>query len=262
MFAAVLGVCGVHNGVLHAVVVSFLARQVLTAPLPPLADGVFLLVVAHHARQWLGRYTSAVAVVAYTVADVYAERAATVFLRSDTRLALAFSLAVAVYLVDVREYGCAGDCLFRTAKFFIVKELVTYTVETGALVVYGPLFWLAAVLVAVSLIHTVADARVLALLDTVVHAAASTLAVSFSAQTFTLSRFEVCVLAAGAHTVATAMPRHPARDLARSVVILLAIIQLATLGLLPVAVLLVVATPCADACAAKGAGLELPVARA
>ena len=240
VFLAVLVVTGRKSALLRAVVVSYVARAVLAFPLPPITTGVILLFVAVDLGRIHQPFSEFAPVVAYTVADVYAARLEQVVAATETRLVLALAGAVVVCALNLRGRGNGlGECVFRTAKFLIVHELVAHTFAVAGSAVYHPVVWLAVVFTAACLARGVGrvSPTAFSLLDSVVHTVAATVSITVFAGSSRLTGFEILLVAGAVYVALGIIPDSPTAALARSVTVLIAVVHLQSLGLFPVAVL-------------------------
>ena len=204
---------------------------------PPVARGVWILFVAVRVEEYLTNkeFPIFLALVAYTVADIYTSEITRRILLFGARFLIFIEIAIALYFVDTRQYGCTGMCLYRTAKFVLVEELVSVLLGTGFLLIYHPIVWLGIGLGAVFFTQQTQKAmpEQLDTVDAVLHSAAA----AVSARTFgiplRITTFEVIVGLASIFAALSLLPTNPVRDLLRSLALFLIILNLTSSGLFP-----------------------------
>lgn len=217
-------------------------RQTFELSFPPLFTGILILFIATRIQDYLKDkgFPSFIAIISYTVADIYSSQISSRIPIFGSRYVLFIGFAVVLYFMDTRSYGCTGICLYRTAKFVLVEELVTVVVGTGLVLVYHPVVWLGVGLCAVYFVHQMETVvpKQLETIDAILHS----VAVAVTAQTIgiplRITTFEVILGLISVYTILSVMNRSPVQELLRSLALFLIILNLSTFGIIPLVLII------------------------
>jgi hypothetical protein len=240
VFVALIAlVAGSRTAVYHSVLVAYAVRQFLLLPLDNFTVAALLIYVATRAQPHF-KNINLVVVVAYTSADVLASNLLNRARPAGSMLVLLLSSALAVYVLNTQSWGVGGNAIFRIAKFILVQEGVRQLLAVGVNVVFHPFLWLGVGVVLVLLSHAYypVSSEQLALTDAVLHAAAASVAATTIGLPTRVTTMELMVVIVMVYFVLETLPASPIRNLARSVVLFIAIINLRALGIFPVLILL------------------------
>lgn len=238
MAGAALLVSGTHNTILYSVLISYVVAQLLLLPLSNVFIAALLLVVSTNLEQVINIKVSTV--VTYTVAEAIAGDLLNMSHQASSVLYLLLTIALVTYISDTRQYGVLGTCSFRVAKFVLVRQGVQYVLNTGTALIFHPIMWIAFVIIAINLVHSLRFMKheQLELADAIVHTSASSVTLILVGIPTQVSSMEIMILLASFQIGLSALPPSPARTLGLSLVIYLAIINIKPLGLLSVTLLL------------------------